>query len=256
MQNANPTNGVVSVTTLGSCTVALNGTNSYTGTTTVSNGTLLVNGVIGTNNVTVVSGTLGGGGVIRGAVTVQSGGALAPGGSNIGTLTISNSLTLAGTTFIALDKSAATNDNVRGLTGVTYGGTLSLTNVSAALTTNDTFKIFYAASYNGALANLSPAIPAPGFAWNTNTLATDGTLRVIQTVSTAPVTMNTLVSANTLTLSWPADHTGWRLQVQTNGISTGLGTNWTDVAGATTTNQMSFPIDPTSGVIFYRIAFP
>ena len=112
MQNANPTNGVVSVATLGSCTVALNGTNSYTGTTTVSNGTLLVNGVIGTNNVTVVSGTLGGGGVIRGAVTVQSGGALAPGGSNIGTLTISNSLTLAGTTFIALDKSAATNDNV------------------------------------------------------------------------------------------------------------------------------------------------
>ena len=35
-----------------------------------------------------------------------------------------------------------------------------------------------------------------------------------------------------LTLSWPADHTGWRLQAQTNNPTTGLGTNWFDVPGS------------------------
>ena len=187
---------------------------------------------------------------------MSAGAALAPGNSGIDTLTISNTLSLAGTTFIELNKSAATNDVVRGLSGMTYGGVLALTNLSGTYSTNDTFKIFYAGSYTGAFASLAPVIPAPGFAWNTNTLATDGTLRLLQTVSTAPVSLATSVSGGVLSLAWPLDHTGWRLQVQTNAISTGLGTNWVDVSGSTATNQASITIDSTSGSIFYRIIFP
>ena len=55
------------------------------------------------------------------------------------------------------------------------------------------------------------------------------------------------VSGNQWTLSWPADHTGWRLQGQTNSFGVGLTTNWSDVPNATSTNQMTFPIGLTNG---------
>ncbi len=243
----------------GTGTLTLAGTNVFSGATTVSNGVLLVNGVITTNAVTVAGGVLGGSGLIRGPVAVLPGGTLAPGvpGGTTATLTISNTLTLAGTTFLALNQSAHTNDQVRGLSAVTYGGTLNLTNLSGLLTTNDTFKLFTAASYGGAFAAVNPAVPAPGYAWNTNTLAADGTLRILQTVNQSPIIINPVVTGSVLALSWPADHTGWRLQVQTNDLNVGLTAgNWVDVAGASTTNQMIIPIDPANGSVFYRMVFP
>jgi hypothetical protein len=57
-------------------------------------------------------------------------------------------------------------------------------------------------------------------------------------------------------LNWPANHVGWRLQVQTNDVTQGLGTNWVDVVGATVTNQMTLPIDPANGSVFYRMVYP
>src|SRR5204862_1790727 len=70
--------------------LVLTGTHTYTGVTTVSAGTLLVNGSIGASAVTVTNGTLGGNGLIQGPVNIQSAGRLAP-GTSLGTLTISNS---------------------------------------------------------------------------------------------------------------------------------------------------------------------
>ena len=64
------------------------------------------------------------------------------------------------------------------------------------------------------------------------------------------------VTGNSLTLNWPADHVGWRLQVQTNDVTQGLGMNWVDVVGATTTNQMTIPIYPANGSVFYRMIYP
>jgi len=64
------------------------------------------------------------------------------------------------------------------------------------------------------------------------------------------------MAAGVLRLTWPADHAGWRLQAQTNGVAQGLGTNWADVAGATTTNQMTFPLNPANGSIFFRMVYP
>lgn len=61
---------------------------------------------------------------------------------------------------------------------------------------------------------------------------------------------------NNLQLSWPADHTGWRLQAQTNGLTTGLGTNWQTVAGSTRTNMLVVPADASQGTVFYRLVFP
>jgi hypothetical protein len=59
-----------------------------------------------------------------------------------------------------------------------------------------------------------------------------------------------------LNLTWPTDHTGWRLQCQTNALAAGLGTNWFDVAGATGTNGISLPINATHGSTFYRLTYP
>jgi hypothetical protein len=100
---------------------------------------------------------------------------------------------------------------------------------------------------------LTPANPGAGLAWNTNTLRTDGTLRI---VSTSPVTMTNIRSGNLLTFSWPADHTGWRLQRQTNSISVGIRTNWVTVPNSIATNQMSVTIDPNAGCVFYRLVYP
>ncbi|TAK96204.1 MAG: DUF1349 domain-containing protein, partial [Verrucomicrobia bacterium] len=78
----------------------------------------------------------------------------------------------------------------------------------------------------------------------------------VQPVSTVPPTFSYGVSANHLQLTWPADHRGWRLEAQTNALSTGFGTNWFTVPGSTTTNLMFVPIDPSDGSVFFRLAYP
>jgi hypothetical protein len=57
-------------------------------------------------------------------------------------------------------------------------------------------------------------------------------------------------------LSWPADHIGWHLQSQTNAPGQGLGTNWSDTDGSDLTNEITLPIDPTAGSVFFRLKYP
>jgi hypothetical protein len=73
--------------------------------------------------------------------------------------------------------------------------------------------------------------------------------------STARVNLAMSLSAGALNLTWPGDHTGWRLQVQTNAPSLGLGTNWMDVPGSSLTNNLVIPVDPTQGSVFYRLVY-
>ena len=91
-------NGVISgtgaVNQIGSGTTFLNAVNTYTGPTSITGGSLSVNGSIANSSVTVRSGgTLGGNGTV-GATTVQSGGIIAPGNS-IGTIHINGAFTQA-----------------------------------------------------------------------------------------------------------------------------------------------------------------
>lgn len=78
----------------GAGTMQLSAVNTYTGTTTVSAGTLAVTGSIAASATTVAAGaTLAGTGTLNGATTNH--GTLAPGMNAVGTLTIANTLTLA-----------------------------------------------------------------------------------------------------------------------------------------------------------------
>jgi len=77
-------------------------------------------------------------------------------------------------------------------------------------------------------------------------------VRWVEGVSTDPVSVTPGVAGNALTLGWPPDHIGWRLQVQTNS----LGTNWTDVSGAAATNFFSTNINRTTKAVFYRLVYP
>jgi len=58
------------------------------------------------------------------------------------------------------------------------------------------------------------------------------------------------------TLSWPADHTGWRLQANPNPILIGFEANWSDVPGSNATNRMILPMDSREGSVFYRLIYP
>jgi hypothetical protein len=77
-------------------------------------------------------------------------------------------------------------------------------------------------------------------------------------VNTNPVSLtlqrlspSVVLSPNSVLVSWPSDHLGWRLQVQTNSFISG---SWSDVAGSTTTNQVVLTPDARSGA--YRLVYP
>lgn len=78
----------------------------------------------------------------------------------------------------------------------------------------------------------------------------------VQPVSLAPTTISAIQAGAEIQLSWPSDHTGWSLQVQTNDLATGLGTNWFVVPGSDLIHEMVLPMVSTNGSVFYRLVSP
>ena len=202
-----------SITKTGIGAWTLTGSNYYTGVTTVSAGTLFVNGDNHSASGTVsvgASGTLGGSGLIGGATTVN--GKLSPGTTNgsIGTLTFSNNVTLASssTAYIEINRTAGTKDLVNASGTITYGGTLQVTNFAGTLTNGDSFKLFNGSAYSGAFASkILPALSG-SLAWDTSSLITNGTIKVVLSTTLPPVPaaptnlIATAVSASQINLTW------------------------------------------------------
>jgi hypothetical protein len=74
--------------------------------------------------------------------------------------------------------------------------------------------------------------------------------------SSVPTNILVQVSSGQLQLSWPQDHLGWQLQIQTNSLNVGLWTNWVNVPNSTTTNQIFISVNSTNGSVFLRLKSP
>ena len=176
------------------------------------------------------------------------------------TLTINNSLTLlpGSVTVVKVDKTGdgMVNDQITGLTNLVCGGTLIVTNIGATpLAAGDTVKVFLSAKYGGNFTSSNLPVLSAGLAW-TNRLAVDGTLAVVSTVSAVLTNLVWSVTGTNLSLVWPADHQGWRLQTQTNSLNNGLGTNWVTVPNSPNVTGMLIPIAGNNGCVFFRLASP
>jgi autotransporter-associated beta strand protein len=148
----------------------LGGMNTYTGTTTINNGTLLVNGThSGTVGAYMVNsgGTLGGTGDIDAAVSVASGGAVAPGAS-IESLDV-DSLSLASGSLLNFELGAPGVSDLINVTladGFTAnGGTFNFTN-AGGMATGSYSLIDYNGVLGGSFANLALGMTQPaGFTY-------------------------------------------------------------------------------------------
>jgi hypothetical protein len=88
---------------------------------------------------------------------------------------------------------------------------------------------------------------------------TSGQIQFVVTTtgpSLTPVTLLYTNSGGVLHLSWPQDHTGWFVQIQTNNLGNGLSTNWTLVPGSNGTNSFSLPINTANGCVFLKLSYP
>ncbi|MEI9960427.1 MAG: hypothetical protein WDM76_04625 [Limisphaerales bacterium] len=199
-------------------------TNTYSGVTDIRSGrtlALIGNGSISQSANIILTGstldvsqrvdqtltlalgqTLQGNGSVTGNLAVGAGSTLSPGGAGaIGTLTAAGLVTLSGTTAVEVNKTAGTRDQITTTGAIVYGGTLNVANLAGTLANNDSFKIFNGASYSGSFANIVPATPGSGLAWDTSALVSSGTLKVV-TASAARPTINSIsLSGGQLVLS-------------------------------------------------------
>ena len=155
-----PTTGL---TKAGVGVLELSGSNSYTGPTTVSAGSLLVNGLLQTSAVTVQSGALLGGSGVLGSVSVLAGGTFSPGNSP--GLLSTGPLSLAGTTLMEISgvspRGGVGGYDATDVTGaLTYGGSMLIdfaAGITGAMPDNTTFNLFDFTSSSGTFTGITTA---------------------------------------------------------------------------------------------------
>jgi autotransporter-associated beta strand protein len=265
----------------GASNLVLTVASTYTGNTVINAGTLTLsgNGSIISTNITVAAGatlnaqsrvdqtltlnanqTLNGFGTVTGIVTSVTGSTIAPGSpSSLGVLTLAGNVNLGGTNTMKLSTASGVTNDVLAVGGtLQLGGTLNVSLLGGTLVAGDTFNLYKA---SGGISGTFAATNLPalsGLGWVTTNLA-NGVLSLVTTVSLTPPYITNVVSGSTLTLSWPADHTGWRLQVQTNSLASGLNpasSAWYTVSGSTTVNSVNTTLDLGNGTVFYRLVYP
>jgi autotransporter-associated beta strand protein len=169
------------------------------------------------------------------------------GGLNVagsGTLKLSGAYSYTGVTTVnastlELDETGSSQGAVYLANGAVLNLNFSGANVVAACYTNGV--ALANGSYNA--SNLAGFITGAG-------------VLTVGTIPTAPTPISYSVSSGHLTINWPANYLGWILQSQTNGLKTGLGTNWVDVAGSAGVISTNIPISTATPTVFYRLRYP
>jgi len=160
-----------------------------------SNAVLDISAVSGSTLNLSASQTLMGVGLIRGSVNAS--GTVAP-GRPTGILTVTNSISLNGTTIIGLNRTNSPKSGRLVATNISYGGILTVTNGGPALLSGDTFVLFSGALSGSFSATNLPAL-AQGLSWLTSNLNVNGTLSIVGTIIPPQITSIT-ASAGTSTI--------------------------------------------------------
>ena len=215
-----PIAGAGNVTKSGAGLTTLTGNQSYTGITTIAEGTLSVTGSLASpvidvqplgalSTTTVGNGTsVQGNGTLVG-VSFGSGSTLAPGTpATIDTVFGDGTITfLAGSTCaMNVDRTggSVTSDRLEGMDAIVYAGTLTVTATGQAFQTGDVVSLFPGATtYGGGFTTTNlPALGA-GLSWDLSGLTVDGSITVVSSVPT-PVfnpPAGGYVGAQTVTIS-------------------------------------------------------
>ena len=230
--------------------ISLGASNTYSGETIISGATLSLanNGEIGNSaSIKLVDGAslyvasrYDGTMVLRANQTLRC----------AGPITVTGGFECQGMIELAVNKAGSVvNDSLNGASSLTYGGTLKLLLSGNALTTTDTLKLFDASGYGGAFSSIVPAAPGSGLAWDTSTLTTDGTLRIMPGAVTPP-SVQSAVMGNQMILSASGGAVSGTCYVLTSiDVALALG-SWTPISTNTfdSQGQFSFTNEISAGV--------
>ena len=135
---------------------------------------------------------------------------------------------------------------------------MKLTGVGGLAAGNRYPLVSYAGTLSGSFANLQLQMP---YGWR-GTLANVGKQIVLTNVAVITTTQTNIfwsMGSTNLTLSWPSDHTGWRLLMLTNNFTKGISFNindWGAVTNSSQINQIVLPVNPSPAAEFYRLVYP
>lgn len=167
----------------------------------------------------------------------------------------------AGRGVIYMDSDVlVTNVTLAPATASTYvTGTRQLT--ASVLPANATYPSVTWASSNTAIATVSAAGLVTGVLPGITTITATaldggflaGSVFTVTNLLSSPLLTWTNSGSN-LVFSWPADHRGWLLQVQTNSLNLGIGANWVTVPGSASVVSVTNTVNPANDSVFYRLS--
>jgi autotransporter-associated beta strand protein len=262
------------LTKRGNGTWLLNGPAAYTGDTVINGGTLglgagstelasasiqLASNAVFDVRALFLGQTLGGPQTLKGNGTVLGDvrvyGTISPAsntGTGIGALAVSGALTLSSKTVMEINRGASPNaDRIAG-GSIALGGTLSVTNLGAALQAGDSFNLFDGPlSYFFVHTNL-PALASTNLFWDASLLNSQGIIRVGSTGPVQPTILPPSVSGTNFVLQVQS-------QVGSNYVveaTLKLGpASWTGIQTNPGGGVLTFtiPITPATPKRFFRV---
>jgi autotransporter-associated beta strand protein len=166
--------------------ITITGANTYSGGTVVEGGSLTISNTsgsaTGTGRVLLKSKTLiTGNGTIAGQLEVDEGGGVSPGDSNIGKLTVNNSIVFHDKALLAIKCNASNKqaDVLKSTGQVALAGILFITNLSGTgFASGMQFRCIEANEISGTFSSIIPAPPGENLVWDTSELYSQGIIKV------------------------------------------------------------------------------